>query len=288
MKQLILNADDFGLTRGVNEGIIRAHRDGILTSATLMACGPAFEHAVKLAKLNPRLGIGCHLVLVGGRATAPLEEIPFLVTKDGNLHDSLGSFVTRLSVGIIRPKEIERELRAQILKIRAAGLEPTHLDTHKHTHAHPVVMGALSRVAHELGIPRIRKPMENLRDSWESSLGERPAMLPELFAAAAARMVAPMFQSISRRYRLRSPDYFLGLARTGRLRPEALRRMIGAVQEGSTEIMLHPGISDTELQTIETRLSWQRNAEMDALIDPAVKSAIEEHGIRLITYGELN
>ena len=288
MKQLILNADDFGLTRGVNEGIIRAHREGILTSATLMACGPAFDHAVELAKLNPRLGIGCHLVLVGGRAIAPPKEIPSLVSKDGNFHDSLGSFVTRLSTGIIRPKEIERELRAQILKIRAAGIEPTHLDTHKHTHAHPVVMGALSRVGRELGIPRVRKPMENLSDSWESSHGERPAMLPELFAAAAARMVTPIFQSISRRYDLRSPDYFLGLARTGRLRPEALRRMIGAVQHGSTEIMLHPGISDTELQTIETRLSWQRYSEMDALTDPAVKSAIEEHGIRLITYGELN
>jgi predicted glycoside hydrolase/deacetylase ChbG (UPF0249 family) len=189
---------------------------------------------------------------------------------------------------MIRPKEIERELRAQILKIRAAGIEPTHLDTHKHTHAHPIVMGALSRVARELGIPRVRKPMENLRDSWQSSRGERSAMFPELLAAAAARMVTPIFQSTARRYDLRSPDRFLGLARTGRLRPEALRRMIGAVQEGSTEIMLHPGISDSELQTIETRLSWQRNSEMDALIDPDVKSAIEEHGIRLITYGELN
>lgn len=288
MKQLILNADDFGLTRGVNEGIIRAHREGILTSATLMACGPAFDHAVELAKLNPCLGIGCHLVLVGGKAIAPLSEIPSLASKDGCLPDSLASFVTRLSTGIIRPKELERELRAQILKIRAAGIEPTHLDTHKHTHAHPVVMGALSRVAREFGILRVRKPMENLRDSWESSRGERSAMLPELFAAAAARMVTPIFQSTSRRYDLRSPDYFLGLARTGRLRPEALRRMIGSVQEGSTEIMLHPGISDSELQTIETRLSWQRNSEMDALIDPAVNSAIEEHGIRLITYGELN
>lgn len=288
MKQLILNADDFGLTRGVNEGIIRAHREGILTSATLMACGAAFDHAVELAKLNPRLGIGCHLVLVGGKAVAPLEGISSLASKDGRLPDSLASFVARLSTGMIRPKEIERELRAQILKTRAAGIDPTHLDTHKHTHAHPVVMGALSRVARELGIPRVRKPMENLRDSWESSRGERSAMLPELFAATAARMVTPIFESTSRRYDLRSPDHFLGLARTGRLRPEALRRMIGTVQEGSTEIMLHPGISDSELQTIETRLSWQRNSEMDALIDPAVKSAIEEHGIRLITYGELN
>ena len=112
------------------------------------------------------------------------------LSKDGRLPDSLAIFVARLSTGMIRPKEIERELRAQILKMRAAGIDPTHLDTHKHTHAHPVVMGALSRVARELGIPRVRKPMENLRDSWESSRGERPAMLPELFSAAAARMVS--------------------------------------------------------------------------------------------------
>jgi len=288
MKQLILNADDFGLTRGVNEGIIRAHREGVLTSATLMACGPAFDHAVELAKQNPRLGIGCHLVLVGGRAVAPVEEISSLASRDGRLPESLGSFVTRLSSGIIRPKEIDRELRAQILKIRAAGIEPTHLDTHKHTHAHPAVMSALGRVARELGIRRVRKPMENLQDSWNSSRGENSAILKELLAAAAARAVAPLFRSTSRKYGLRSPDHFLGLAMTGRLGPLALRRMISFVQEGSTEIMLHPGISDSELDRIDTRLFHQRNAEMDALIEPAVRSAIEERGIRLITYGELN
>jgi chitin disaccharide deacetylase len=288
MKQLILNADDFGLTRGVNEGIIRAHREGVLTSATLMACGPAFDHAVELAKQNPRLGIGCHLVLIGGRAVASVEEISSLASKDGQLPESLGSFVTRLSSGIIRPKEIDRELRAQILKIRAAGIEPTHLDTHKHTHAHPAVMAALGRVARELGIRKVRKPMENLQDSWESSRGEDSAILKELLAAAAARAVAPLFRSASRKYGLRSPDHFLGLAMTGRLGPQALRRMINFVQEGSTEIMLHPGISDSELERIDTRLLHQRNAEMDALIEPAVRSAIEERGIRLITYGELN
>jgi chitin disaccharide deacetylase len=288
MKQLILNADDFGLTRGVNEGIIRAHREGVLTSATLMACGPAFDHAVELAKQNPRLGIGCHLVLVGGRAVAPVEEISSLASKDGRLPESLGSFVTRLSSGIIRPKEIDTELRAQILKIRAAGIEPTHLDTHKHTHAHPAVMAALGRVARELGIRRVRKPMENLQDSWQSSRGANSAILKEILAAAAARAVAPLFRSASRRYGLRSPDHFLGLAMTGRLGPQALRRMIDFVQEGSTEIMLHPGISDSELERIDTRLFQQRNAEMDALIEPAVRSAIEERGIRLITYGELN
>lgn len=288
MKQLILNADDFGLTRGVNEGIIRAHRDGILTSATLMACADAFDHAVDLAKANPRLGVGCHLVLVGGKAVAPLDDIPTLADEDGRMPESLGVFVTRLSSGRIRLQEIERELRAQIQKIRSAGIEPTHLDTHKHTHAHPAVMGALGRVAQEFGITRVRKPMEDLRDSWESSRIKGLGISKELLAAAAARAAAPWFHSVARKYGLRSPDYFLGLAMTGHLGPEALRRMIGAVREGSTEIMLHPGICDSDLQKLETRLLQQRSAEMEALIDPGIKSVIEERGIRLITYGDLN
>jgi hopanoid biosynthesis associated protein HpnK len=287
MKKLILNADDFGLTRGVNEGIIRAHREGILTSATLIASADAFDHAVELAKQNPGLGIGCHLVLVGGRAVAPVEEIPSLASKDGQLPDSLGIFVTRLSTGRIRVKEIERELRAQILKIRAAGIEPTHLDTHKHTHAHPAVMAAVGLVATEFGITRVRKPMEALRDSWQSTRGE-PSVSLELLAAAAARASTPLFYSVARRYGLLSPDYFLGLAMTGHLGPEPLRRLIQSVQEGTTEIMLHPGVCDSDLQKVETRLLQQRNAEMEALIDPGVKSAIEERDIRLITYAGLN
>src|SRR5271167_2252762 len=111
MKELILNADDFGYTTGVNEGIVRAHRDGILTSATLMANGPAFEDAVERAKSNPKLGVGCHLVLTGGFSVAPKEEIPSLADSEGRLPLSLGNLVARVSTGSIRTKEIERELR---------------------------------------------------------------------------------------------------------------------------------------------------------------------------------
>src|SRR6202041_3131236 len=206
MKQLILNADDFGMTRGVNEGIIRGHRDGILTSTTLMANGPEFDDAVARAKLNPKLGVGCHLVLVGGPAVAPKEKVSSLADQNGNLPDSLGSFVARLSAGLIRTKAIDREMRAQIEKIRSAGIEPTHLDTHKHTHAHPKVMEALGRVAKELGITRTRKPTENLGDSWATPPHENPGRTKELIAAAAARAVTPWFQTIARKYNLLSPD----------------------------------------------------------------------------------
>jgi hopanoid biosynthesis associated protein HpnK len=288
MKQLILNADDFGLTRGVNEGIVRAHRGGVLTSTTLMANGAAFEDAVERARENPGLGVGCHLVLTGGKSVAPKEKVSSLVDGDGRLPESLGLFVARLSAGRVRIEEIELELRAQIEKVRAAGIEPSHLDTHKHTHAHPRVMEAVGKVAQQCGISRVRKPVENLRDSWRTSQGNGDRDAAQLAAAAAVRAVEPAFAAIGRRFTLHWPDNFLGLAMTGRLRPAALRRMIENLPEGSTEIMLHPGVCDEELMKCVTRLKEQRETELAALMDAGVKSAVAEQGIRLISYRELN
>jgi hopanoid biosynthesis associated protein HpnK len=288
MKELILNADDFGLTRGVNEGIIRAYQAGVLTSTTLMANGPAFDDAVQCARANPKLGVGCHLVLAGGPSVAPPEDIPSLVDKNGRLPDSLGAFVVRVSGGAIRAEDIERELRAQIGKIRAAGIEPTHLDTHKHTHAHPRVMKVLAQVAQELGITRVRKPAEHLRDSWRLMCSESGASPKQLAAVAAVRLISADFASISRKYGLRSPDTFLGVSATGQLGPEALCHLIDTLPEGRTEIMLHPGICDDELARTGSRLQAQRQLELDGLLAPQVRRAIEHHGIRLISYRELN
>src|ERR1017187_462604 len=288
MKELILNADDFGYTRGVNEGIIRAHRDGILTSATLMANGAAFDDAVERAKANSTLGIGCHLVLTGGFAVAPREEIPSLADPDGCLPKSLGNLVARVSSGRVRTEEIERELRAQIEKIRRAGIEPSHLDTHKHTHVHPRVMNALGRVAREFGITRVRNPVENLRDSWRTARSEGAPVISNMSAAAAVRAVAFKFIAISRKYGLHSPDSFLGLAITDRLSGPALCRLIDTLPEGQTEIMLHPGICDAELARTGSRLQQQRQTEMEGLLAPEARCAVTEGGIRLISYRELN
>ena len=288
MKQLILNADDFGMTLGVNEGIIRAHREGILTSATLMANGEAFDDAVERARANIELGVGCHLVLVGGKCVATKDSVASLVDAGGNLPDSLPLFVAKISSGIIRIEEIERELRAQIGRVRAAGIEPTHLDTHKHTHAHPRVMEALGKVAKECGIARVRKPIENLRDSWETSQAGGQGVSMQILAAGAVRAIAPQFTAISRRYGLLSPDHFLGLAMTGQLSPTVLRGVIGTVVDGTTEIMLHPGICDADLARSGSRLQKQREDELQGLVDPGVRSAVTERGIRLISYRELN
>jgi hopanoid biosynthesis associated protein HpnK len=288
MKELILNADDFGMTRGVNEGIIRAYREGTLTSTTLMANGEAFDDAVERARANPELGVGCHLVLVGGKCVAPKESVPSLLDADGNLPESLPLFVARISSGLIRAEEIERELRAQIAKVRAAGIEPSHLDTHKHTHAHPRVMEALGKVAQECGITRVRKPIENLRDSWETSRAGGRGVSVQILAAGAVRAIAPQFTTISKKYGLMSPDHFLGLAMTGEMGPSVLRGVIGTIADGTTEIMLHPGICDEDLARSGSRLQKQREDEMQGLLDAGVRSAITERGIRLISYRELN
>jgi hopanoid biosynthesis associated protein HpnK len=288
MKQLILNADDFGMTRGVNEGIVRAHRDGVLTSATLMANGLAFDDAVQKAAENPKLGIGCHLVLVGGKSVAPAEKVPSLVDSQGNLPDSLALFVGRVSAGMIKTGEIERELKAQIQKIQSAGIILSHLDSHKHTHAHPRVMEVVGKIAQEFGITKIRRPVENLRDSWETTRGDAQGVSKQIVAAGAVRVVASRFEAIAEKYQLTCPDHFLGLAMTGQLGPAALCRMAEAVEEGSTEIMLHPGICDADLAASGSRLQQQRQNELDGLLDGGVRRAFLQRGIHFISYRELN
>jgi len=141
MRRLIVNADDFGFTRDVNEGIVAAHRLGILTATTLMATGPAFDHAVQLARENPSLDIGCHLVLVGGEGFPPT--------------------VARLMQAIAQRRiRVYDELAGQAQRILAAGIRPTHLDTHKHTHLLPPVLDAVARISKEFGIPWVRRPFD--------------------------------------------------------------------------------------------------------------------------------
>src|SRR5208282_3396743 len=138
-------------------------------------------------------GIGCHLVLTGGFSVSPRDEIPSLADREGRLPLSPANLVARISVGAVRTKEIERELRAQIEKIRRAGIELTHVDTHKHTHVHPRVMGAVGRVAREFGITRVRNPIENLGDSWRTARSENAPLVGNMAASLAVRAVGSWF-----------------------------------------------------------------------------------------------
>ncbi len=257
MKQLIVNADDFGFTRDVNEGIVQAHREGILTATTLMATGAAFDHAVELARETPTMDVGCHLVLVG--------EEPFPPT--------VGKLMIAVALGRI---PIYEALAGQVRKIVDAGITPTHLDAHKHTHLLPPVLNAVARISEEFSIPWVRRPFDF--PAQPGGIGWKNRVM---------RIMSGNFRRVLRRHGCRSTDWFSGFAVTGNYDAATLAAIIRALPEGSTEFMCHPGICGPELRAARTRLTDSRAAELAALCAPEVRAALEESGVRLARYGEL-
>ncbi len=288
MKRLIVNADDFGYTRGVNSGVIRGFCDGIITSTTIMANGVAFEDAIAHAKGNPKLGVGCHLVLVGGACVEAASAIPSLADDKGRLPPSLAVLTGKLLAGAVRGEDIARELRAQISKVIRAGIEPTHLDSHKHTHSHPRVMEQVVRVAEEFGIRRVRKPFEDANVLLRAAFGGGWGSFKRSVTALVARTAAPQFERLARAHGICTPERLWGVAATGRLNRGAILSMIGSMPEGVNELMCHPGEYDEELEHLRTRLKRERERELEALTDPAVRTAIDEQGIELIDYRGLS
>jgi hopanoid biosynthesis associated protein HpnK len=288
MRRLIVNGDDFGYTRGVNAGVLRAFREGILTSTTLMAGGDAFEDAVCLAGQNPALGVGCHLVLVGERAVAPPDRIPTLADRDGRLPATLAELIGRLALGRVHQGDLETELRAQLGRVCAAGIRPTHVDTHKHTHLYPRVMQAVARVASEFGVFAVRKPYENLRTLLGRGERRERGQLSRSTTAALAGLGRRGFRSLAERGGLRSPDYFWGIRWTGTLSEADLLRALDRLAEGTTELMCHPGLHDAELDGKATRLKAERQRELEVLTAPRVRRAVERAGIQLISFRELS
>jgi predicted glycoside hydrolase/deacetylase ChbG (UPF0249 family) len=261
LKYLIPNADDFGYTRDVNEGIIHAHRQGILTATTLMATGTAFEHAVGLARENPALDVGVHLVLVGSEGFPP----------------TVAQLIQQIARRRIR---IYDELAAQVRKVQSAGIQPTHLDTHKHTHLLPPVLNAVARIAAEFKIPWIRRPFD-LPLHGGSAPWRRQAVSKTLGFARAS------FHRVLDRYQCRATDHFAGFQITGHYDAAELALLIRQLPEGSTEFMCHPGFCTQELQAARTRLKESRRRELDALTSAEVRNAIEESNVTLVRYPEI-
>lgn len=266
-RTLITNADDFGFTRDVNLGIVEAHTRGILTATTLMANGAAFDDAVVLARLNPSLDVGCHLVLVQG---------PSLVTGQP-LPESVPAMIAALTRGTLDPY---RELRAQIEKIASAGIRATHLDTHKHTHLFPPVLDAVVRLSKEFGIPWVRRPLDS---------GGIPVRAPWAVQAvsAGAGLLRNSFDEKFRAHSCRVTDHFFGFQITGRYGARELADVIAALPEGTTEFMCHPGRLTAELRAAATRLKESREQELEALTSTEVRQALSANNVRLACYREL-
>lgn len=287
MKRLIVNADDFGFTRGVNAGIVRAFKTGIVTSTTIMANGSAFEDAVELARAYPGLGVGCHLAAVGGRPVAPVAEVSSLVDSEGALPKSLTQLMFKLVRGSVPTDELTSEFRAQLERVSKTGIKLTHLDTHKHSHTHPRVMQALAQVAAEFGIKCVRNPFENSFNLKRMGSLSKWAYLKQHALSAAISPGAIRFKRLARKSGLKTPDRFFGVKLTGMLDSAAIRSIMESVGEGTAELMCHPGIFDDELQRAHTRLKQQRERELEALTDSSLRQFAEEQGIQLMNYREL-
>jgi hopanoid biosynthesis associated protein HpnK len=277
VKQLIVNADDFGYTRGVNRAIVEGFRRGIVTGTSLMANGAAFEDAVEQTKAEPGLDVGCHVNLVEGAPVARPSEIPHLVGTDGKFH-RLRSFVVRVAAGTIPASEIERECTAQIGKLLAAGLQPSHLDTHQHTHLHPRVARVLARVARRHGIAWIRRPFENCSLQLEGGGGLRRLI------GVALNLFQPQFDRRMAEYDIRRTDFFAGFRLTGRWTKPAMEATLGALQAGITELMCHPGYCDSELEASPTMLRREREQELEILTGPEWRARLSQGGVMLQSF----
>lgn len=279
MSRLIINADDFGLTAGVNRAIAELHQAGVLTSTSLMARARATADATRIALATPSLGVGCHVVLVDGEPVLPPCQIPSLVEKKtGCFPSSLATFLRRLFTGGIRSAEIEAEAAAQIAFLKSLGLHPTHIDTHKHTHMFPPVLVPLLRAARSAGIRAVRNPFE---PEWAVRATPRASFV-RTAEVIALRRLGPFFHRLIAREKVATTDGTIAVAGTGTFNSSTVRALLNELPEGTWELVTHPGYNDADLDNVRTRLRASRDIERRAL------SAVREFpSIDLISFAEL-
>jgi predicted glycoside hydrolase/deacetylase ChbG (UPF0249 family) len=287
VKSLIVNADDLGWTEGVNRGIAEAHRKGLVTSTSLLANGRAFESALAVAQENPTLGVGVHLNLSDGPPMARAEQVHGLLNKQGRLEDGPESLLLRIASRSLPLEEVEREWDAQIQKVREGGIQPTHLDGHKHVQMLPGLFEIALRLAkkHHIRAIRVSHEESKLRSVLASG-GEQKTgvVLKQGVQARGLKLLARDAREMANHAGLATTDYFCGIAQTGALTREGVGHLLESLPEGTTELMCHPGYADAELRASSTRLQESRQTELQILTDPGIRKLVANRGIRLINY----
>jgi hopanoid biosynthesis associated protein HpnK len=287
VRRLIVNADDFGLTRGVNRAIVESHRDGIVTSSTLMANGQAFEDAIAHAKSASRLSVGCHVVLVDGSPVLGGQQASTLFDQkadDGRFYDGLGAFALRAVSGRVDADEIEAEVTAQIRKLQSAGVSVSHLDTHKHTHILPQVLRALLRAARTCGVPAVRNPFGPVRFSI---LAKYPSLWKRYSQVTVLNRLGGRFRNSVTNAGMLTTDGTVGVVATGVMDSYLFRSIVDSLPEGTWELVCHPGYNDAELGSIRTRLRESRAVELRLLTSPKALELLVRSGVQLISYRDL-
>jgi hopanoid biosynthesis associated protein HpnK len=277
LKQLIVNADDLGLTTGVNRGILRAYQDGIVTSASLLVTGRAFDAAVVLARQNPELDVGLHLALVEERAVLGHELLPTLVDETGVLPPTSGEFLRRALLGRINWDEVEREIAAQIGRFQNTGLQFSHLDSHQHLHMFPPVFQIVSRLTRGMNNVWIRNPAGLWRKSPDVRMGRWVQQLGLNLTCLSARVLhgAPPPQM---------PNGMYGFEVSGRLTRSPLEQILRRIPDGLYELICHPGEDDADTRTQYSHWRYRWAEELEALTAPETRVVLNEQRIALTSF----
>jgi len=270
-RRLIVNADDFGASASVNQAVIRAHREGILTTASLMVNEPGLAEAVRLARENPRLGVGLHLTLLMGHAALPPEKIPGLVNARGEFSNHPVGVGMRYFFQRRLRAQLRAEIHAQFEKFHATGLPLDHVNGHLHLHLHPVVFSILMEDAGALGIRHLRLTRDCLarsrrlgRGRWFYRLSH--ALIYELLSGRAREPL--------RRRGIRHAQITFGLLQTARVNEAYILKLLPELPAGDSELYSHPSLDEAE-------------PEFAALISPRVQDRVRELGVQLVRYQDL-
>ncbi|MBI2677782.1 MAG: ChbG/HpnK family deacetylase [Candidatus Koribacter versatilis] len=287
MRRLIINADDFGLTPGVNRAVLEGHTHGVITSATLMANAASFDEAALLARTNRSLRVGCHTVLLDGYPVAPPAKVRSLLDDDREFHRNLSTFARLAIRGSFSPGDIETEAAAQFRKIKVAGIAATHFDSHKHAHMFPHVLRPLLRAAQAAGIPAVRNPFAPLKPLAYAHLFRRPRLWTRYAEVKLLRHYAAQFRRAVAEAGLATTDGTFGILVTGALDERLFNAIIGSIPEGTWEFVCHPGYNDAALGSVRTRLRASRESELRVLTSPRAREIIANRGIQLISFADL-
>lgn len=282
-RRLIVSADDFGMSSGVNAGILTAHRDGILTNASLMVTGAACAEAVQLARATPALAVGLHLVLVQGRAATPPPAIPRLVGAGGTFRTNPVTTGFHYFFGPGTGAELRREIRAQLEAFAATGLALSHVDGHLNVHLHPTVLGILVELAPAFGIRAMRLPREPVSTSLRL---DRRAPLRKVVEAATFRSLVRYARPRLAAQGIHCIDQVFGLHQSGHITEPYLLGVIAVLPPGTTEIYCHASHVDAEAARWRPR-DYECEAELEALCSPRVRAALREQGVELVSYRDL-
>ncbi|QSV63810.1 MAG: hopanoid biosynthesis-associated protein HpnK [Dolichospermum sp. DL01] len=277
MSYLIINADDFGFSQGVNTAIIQAHEEGILTSTSLMVSGDAAQNAIALAKNHPHLAVGLHLVLVCGKSVLPPAQIPNLVDSQGNFSNNPTQAGLSYQFNQATRAELRLEISAQLEKFRDSGLNLAHVDGHLHLHVHPVILNILTEFAAEFQIKFIRLPSEELSKNLKI---DNRNLFTKIIWSIVFGQLRRYGEGLLKASQIKFADRVYGLLQTGDMSEEYLLGLIPQIEAELVEIYSHPDLVNTEINN-------GGEVELAALLSQQVRELLTVKGFKLSNYNQL-